>query len=349
MIMYCVIAFIFFVTIQIHAYDLTLIKPCVQVSASYEYSSFKADDFFNIELLKNNAAIAQRLNDISEQSYVEDSVRGYIFTRFFNRQSKKLLVIGGGFPTPCERLAPFLSIFSEFDILLFDYQGMGKSYQPKSFLGSRMYQYFGVDMFQTFLGVNEHGTIQTIVDDIRKYYSYDKIYGLGLCFSSYIFAQAQAENPSLFDKLILDGSWPTLEYPLAKIVAYPSLIFGQQPPFSPCLCITDSSIIKMISLALVSRVTGTDICSAPSLASILKKVLCPVLFIQCKDDCYCPEDVFDDLVQSTATHFKVVIKTNNMHGRNHIKDKELYAMLGNAFFNQDSDVFGFLMKQYFNE
>ncbi|MCB9493238.1 MAG: hypothetical protein H6679_03115 [Epsilonproteobacteria bacterium] len=310
------------------------------IEAAYSnYSHLKNSNYFEAEFITQH----QHVRDSVCQKYdveiiTADCQSNDLECLYLKRKSNTLLVIGPGFPVPKERMISFVDLFPNYDLLFFDYRGQGGSvYKDSSWfslaawLGFGTKCLFGVDMAATKLGQQEHDDLYAVVEAVKQKKQYQHTYGIALCYSSYIFAKAQALKPNLFQKLILDGCWPNVASVVRKIAQYPSLVCGRQPPGSPCSWLTDAQWFQDIGQWIVESTSGADLGKFVELSEYAKHLNIPVLFWQCGDDCYCSAEQFEKIWQATKA-WKMSIFTKNRHGRNHVWQRELYAYLGNYFF-----------------
>ena len=163
--------------------------------------------YFDISLLKDNEELLAILKQEICTKFTVTTLDGAAIPciHFIRPNSRKLVIIGPGFPTPKEKMAPYLHIFPDCDLLFFDYRGQGLYHKPKwgfKSLDALGYKVFGVDMSVTGLGTREVEDLRVVVAEMKLKKPYQSVHGLGLCYSSFIFAQAQALYSDLFTSLI---------------------------------------------------------------------------------------------------------------------------------------------------
>lgn len=269
-----------------------------------------------------------------------------IHCTFFDRKSSILLVLGAGFPVPRERMLSFVKFFPAYDLLLFDYRGMGSDHRidasyalPWKWTGLISWQSSKtIDLAVSGIGTNEEDDVIALIDACKQQRNYTNVYGLGVCFSSYVFSKAAAQRPDLFDKLILDGCWPSLERVIKNCIKNPSLLCSFDHPHSPIPFITHCDFTQACGLKLVEWVTWVNLKGAPPFVYYASKLSCPILFFQSSNDCYCSSDEFKTIWDAVKTS-KVAIFTNNLHGRNHVQQPEAYKEIANAFLELQPSVF----------
>ncbi|MFA5074524.1 MAG: alpha/beta hydrolase [Candidatus Babeliales bacterium] len=306
--------------------------------------------FFDRTFLNKPKKVRILLSELNYQNF-EIKKDGYnLHYSFFDRKNNKLMVIGGGFPVPREKMAPFFKLFPDYDILIFDYRGQGldhstnwKSLYPSNWLAGLSHKLFGVDLNISRIGTKEEDDLITIIDEVKNRKTYDKVFGLGMCFSSFVFVRALSLYPNLFDKLILDGSWPSLKLVVKKIAKNPSLVCTVHNPHSPIPWLTNKESIQNFLVRFVEKISGTNFNSVDLMQTYLAQVKIPVLFFQSVNDCYCSQEEFENLWQ-TVRPFKVAIFTQEPHGRNHVWQREVYKDISNLFLEKSPDEFVSLIK-----
>ncbi len=262
----------------------------------------------------------------------------------FDRHSDTLLVIGGGFTNERELMAPFLAMFPHYDIVLFDYRGHGfrqfNVWDKKSWPLSFSKWMIGCRLRDTYLGQEEHNEVFAAVDYAKSRKAYKRVFGLGVCFSAFVFLKAASLRKNLFDKLVLDGCWLSLPLFLQKIKTDPQLIFDPQHGG----CAHDSCFkkprVQGILLGMLSSIFGlkfhnlslTDF--LPNLSPSLS-----LLFFYGKNDLVVARNEFEELWNAVPVYEKTAIVTSNAHVRNHWKQKELYAQACQLFFEQPHNYF----------
>lgn len=198
---------------------------------------------FNRDFLKNNL---QKVHDTLVSDYSGQEIiittldNTDIHCLYFDRNSDNLVIVGPGFTNAKELFAPFVGMFPKYDIVLFDYRGHGINQKdnsawskPLSKIKKRINKSFDVDTNITRLASIEDLDITAVVEHFK--YNNNKKYtcvtGLGICYSALIFLQAQAlhcAGKKLFDKIILDGCWLSLEKFVTKLSQDPKLLKSPQ-------------------------------------------------------------------------------------------------------------------------
>ncbi len=304
--------------------------------------------YFSRDYLLNNQEVLQ---DIKQESGVRwgyyattiDGIRVPYF--YFDRGSNELVVVGTGFPVPMTKMVPFLKLFPDKNIVLFDYRGQGldngpgwAGLYPPHWLGTLTYKLFGVDMNVTKLGRDESQDVLAVIDAIKKHKDFEKIYGVAQCYSASIFLKIAAELPDVFDKLIIDGCWPDVTSVIRKIAAYPSLTCSGIKPWSPLPCVTQQVWFQDALQKLTEIVTGVQFDKIPELTDYLAQVKIPILFFHGQDDVYCSKDVFKTIF-AVSSSLSVAIITPFPHGRNYLWGKEVFKEVSNLFLDQAFEQF----------
>ena len=295
-------------------------------------------DCFNPIFIKNPQESFQKLSELGGKTLsIPCEASPNIRCTFFDRKSDTLLVLGPGFPVQRERMLPFVKLFPSYDLLLFDYRGVGSDYHlnklsllfPWKWKGFLSWIISKVDFNISGIGTLEEDDVISVVDACKQKKKYQRIFGLGLCFSSYVFARAMTKRPNLFDKLIFDGSWPSLERVAKNIAKNPSLLFSVENPSSNFACLTYQEWFQNFTVGLVEWLTWVNLHTSP-LSFYLSRLPCPILFFQCIDDCYCNKEEFEILWNAVKTP-KFAVFTNNLHGRNHVWQAEAYKEIAHTF------------------
>jgi pimeloyl-ACP methyl ester carboxylesterase len=231
-------------------------------------------------------------------------------------------------------------MFLDYDIVLFDFRGHGykefKFLDPSTWLESPTKMLFSVDLNEVRMGAEEEKDIFAVVDEFRKNKNYEQVVGLGVCYSALIFVKAAAirqkeSKEKLFDKLILDGCWLSLQDYVDKLAQDPKRIFSPQNGgwkdrwpikelwFQKALCYLGQKLFytKFNDVSILDYL--------PELRDI------PILYFYGKDDMVVIRQEFEIIWNATRTGEKTVILTSNPHVRNHLKQKEFYKLACDLF------------------
>ncbi len=265
---------------------------------------------------------------------------------YFDRGSDTLMVIGAGFTNEREIMTPFVSMFADYDVVLFDFRGHGHNpvsiWDPSTWNFNFTKLTFGVDGNLVTLGVDEDKDVFAVVDgfkrlkaEINQGKTYRRVFGLGVCYGAFIMAKSLSLNPGLFDKLILDGCWLSLPLFIEKAkddlrsLCVPQRggwrnhwFFGRQVVKDAAEYITGNFLLPLNAISLLDY--------APNIKDT------ELLFFFGKDDYMIRRHEFEQLwnafnVENNVK--KTVVITSNEHVLNHLKQKELYSMTSHLFFD----------------
>jgi pimeloyl-ACP methyl ester carboxylesterase len=260
---------------------------------------------------------------------------------YFDRNSDKLMVVGSGFTNSREIMSPFIDIFSDHDIVIFDYRGHGYEqvniFNPFSWYKKVKKMPFGVDRDITSLGMLEEKDVIAVVNTLKNKKKYSQINGMGICYSALIFVKAEGvwqnthQGQKLFDHLILDSCWLSLQNFTEKLINDPKKIFS--PQYGGW---EDNWIVKqkwfqdaLLSLAQNCFNTKFNRLSILDYLPHIKNV--PMLFFYGKDDLTITHHEFEIVWNATQSFPKTAVVTSCPHVRNHIKEKEFYKLICDLF------------------
>lgn len=257
---------------------------------------------------------------------------------YFNRGSKELIVMSGGFANPREMLAPLLGIFVDYDVVIFDHIGHGLDHKPKSWYGWFFKKNFGIDFSILESGEQEESELLSIIQHFKQKKKYAKLYGVGFCYATGIFMKTAANNPGLFDKLILDGAWESGETLLKRFVERPELFYDPQRG-APTEKTRMYRFYKWItSTRLVKKhFNGTATDLKPNGPSLKKLGNVPLLLFHGVNDLVISEAQFNEVWHNKAGA-KTAIITDARHLSNHIKYKQLFSWCSNCFLDLGNEV-----------
>ncbi len=269
---------------------------------------------------------------------IDDPSKKITYT-YFDRGSSELVVIGGGFANPREMLAPLLSIFVDYDVVIFDHVGHGLDHKPESWLGWFFKKTLEIDFTALKGGAQEENEVLTIVQHLKNKKHYKKLYGVGFCYSTGIFMKVAANNPGLFDKLILDGAWESGEMLMKRFAEKPELFFDPQrgSPSEQNMGFKKKNIYRLYmgvtALSIVQKhIRGTAVDLQPNGPALKKLGKVPVLLIHGINDLVISEKQFNQ-VWSNKEGEKTAILTDARHLQNHIKYKQLFSWCSNCFLD----------------
>ena len=178
---------------QIIFSDATL-KKMVE---SNEYLNKYNGTYFNVPMLKNPRKMRTFLRkkkklgpDYGEPFCLEEN--GFkVHGTFFDRNSKYMAVVAGGFLNSHEYMAPFIKLFPNYDLLFFDLPGHGLEQGEATSTKGRIAQsLLGINFDVITFGDAEAQTIIAAVGHFKKKKKYTKVAGVARCYSVPFFAQA---------------------------------------------------------------------------------------------------------------------------------------------------------------
>lgn len=341
-----------------------LLSDTLEKKALEKNSNLNASIFFKTAFIKKPKIVKHHFKTkgdhkgiIGQEITVTTQDDAKINCTFFNRKSNKLLVVAAGFTNAREYMAPFIRMFDDYDLVLFDFRGHGcHDHNIKNlyswFTTNTMKLVMDVDSSEVTLGVKEDLDVFAVVDYFGQQKHYEEINGLGICYGAFILAKAQAraealpDRKKLFNKMILDGCWLCVQKVKEKIQRDPMLIFNPQrgglstiwPFYTPCFTtLLELGIVKFLGLPL-HRLSLLDYLSAIK--------CCSILLWYGKDDKLVHRREFEQIWNTLNIEKKAAIITSNPHVINHFKQKELYKFIGDLFYQHNfSDFKSILLHQ----
>lgn len=298
--------------------------------------------FFDTTKIVDNKWVKRELE--KDQTHSEKTVqtkdKKNISFSFFNRNSDTLILIGPGFTNNKEKMVPFAHMFLEYDVAILNFRGHGHS---NNFRWNPLYHLTGVD-HDIQLGACEENDVFAIIENLKKEKKYKKIIGLGICFGAFAFVKAQAiaerAEVKLFDKLILDGCWLSLDATKNKILNDPYLIVSPQKGGAPSFLKRIFQNKKFINSLewCIEKLCNIKFAHI-NLEKYLKRINIPTLFFYGKDDLMIKRNEFEEIWKHLKTDEKVAIITDNPHVHNHLRSKELYKLNCDLFIEQNYESF----------
>lgn len=261
-----------------------------------------------------------------------------IGTTFIDHNSDTLLIIGSGFKFDRRSLASFACY--EPNIVLFQPRGHGIDHQPKTRKGQLAFNRIGVDSSVCKLGnVEEHDVI-AVTEHYKQQKPYKSVVYLGICYSAVIGAKAAALRPDLFDKLILDGAWPSLKLLVERVIKNPYLYSNPQTSKKLISFIANNTLYFNSVKFCTEKFFDFKLDDAIEGSTFFPKLDKPILFFQGLNDTLVPCCDFNAVWDMTNNNSqRVAILTPSRHIQGHIKHKELYHMLCHMFINNDFETF----------
>jgi pimeloyl-ACP methyl ester carboxylesterase len=298
--------------------------------------------FFDTSKLVNNRWIRQELKKDSTHSEEEAITldKQIISYSFFNRDSDTLILVGPGFTNCKEKMAPFAHMFLDYDVAILNFRGHGHS---DNFKINPLYHLTGIDS-NVKLGASEENDVFAVINNLQHKKTYKKIIGLGICFGAFIFVKAQAiaqeKNEKLFDKLILDGCWLSLDATKEKIFKDPYLIISPQKGGAPSFLkkIFGNEKFKQNLEWSIEKLFDIKFAHI-NLKKYLKQINIPTLFFYGKHDLMIRRDEFNKIWNYANSQERVAVITDNPHVHNHLRSKELYKLICDTFIQNKYQTF----------
>lgn len=226
-----------------------------------------------------------------------------IYCNYFDRNSDKLVVIGSPFADHKENMVSFLRIF-DCDILLFDHRGHHyfetNLYNPLSWKLDPRKILFPLNGKKITMGRLEHLDTITVTETFKKRKSYKQVFGFGTCYSGVTAIKAQSvykqeTGKNLFDKIIVDGAWSSLQNELGYQIN--SVIDGNNPrvKFCPIGLKWSRKVPILITMAtkIFEMISGIPMRKLKlNTLEYLKTIDIPILFIHGRQDTQVPIEDF---------------------------------------------------------
>ncbi len=320
------------------------VSPELEALAKKAYGWLNSSVYFDSKLLGNlkfmrNQHLKKKPNhaEVGRIFTVEtvDSVK--IECTYFDRGSDTLIVVAEGFTNNREQMSPFIAMFPDVDIVLFDFRGHGTN---EAGLFNFAKSLAGIDTSKIRFGLDEDKDVKAVVNGFKKFKQqrtsapYEKVIGLGLCYGAFILAKSQATHKNLFDKLILDGCWLSLPLFVEKVRSDLLTIANPQSGGWANHWFWGRKIVKNAAELLVTYVLGLKYHEKISFLDFAKDLSeTEILFIQGKDDYMIRRHEFEQLWNAIPGENKMLMLTSNEHVRNHLKQKELYKLVSDLFIS----------------
>jgi pimeloyl-ACP methyl ester carboxylesterase len=245
---------------------------------------------------------------------------------FFNRNSDKLIFFGHGFGGSKEWYKSRGYLFSDYDVVLFDYRWKNIN----AFLSkiSIILHPFRESLFR------EKDDVKAVLKEVKSKKQYKEVIGFGECYSSFVFAalqsEAEQEDNMVFDKLIMDSSWLSL------------VDFSRQLALDPCVpCHHNSALEAPNWIRKILKFKVVNYCInkffetlAPDIS--IEKDLCKIkntsiLFLHGSNDRLVPMETFKKIWNATKCH-KVALITPFEHVSN-VKNSTTLSVCDNFIRN----------------
>jgi hypothetical protein len=249
---------------------------------------------------------------------------------FFDRNSDTILLIGQGLPAPKEVMYTHANLFSDYDVILFDYR-WNDNY------GSFLFKSLALCSPTQRILLDEEEEVCAVLDFLHKHKDYAKIIGLGECYSNFLFAKIQADEIKKsghgpFTHLILDSCWHSFKSFAESICDDPFLPISPQEGGAPWIlkAITGCSIVKWPLLKIVFILMHNV-----SIEEHLSHLDIPALFIYGVNDLFVHKDHFETIHQASKANKRAAFLTPYQHADN-LHNKSLYRFICEQFINASS-------------
>lgn len=302
--------------------DKTYIPEISKIEKIKEkYKDLNTHQFFKRDLLVNTQQIKNICKKLPEHTEFTVKIADdtNVTCSLFSRNSKNLIVVGPGLTNQKEKMVSFAAMFPDYDVLLINFRG--HTLTP-----------LGVNL-QTRLGAHEEEDVKKIVEYVQENFNYKKIIGLGICFGGYNIAKAQAlaekNGSSLFDLLIVDGCWLSLEKTIDTICCDPYLIISPQKGGNSIIArfiMGSYFMIRFVKIA-IAYLLGIEPTTLRATDWLQDLKHTPILFIHSRPDLVVSWEDFLTIFESCGSINKAAWVTDHAHVINHLKSKELYAHL----------------------
>jgi pimeloyl-ACP methyl ester carboxylesterase len=268
---------------------------------------------------------------------------------YFDRGSDELVVVGPGFTNEREIMSPFVEMFRTGsagkkgrDVVIMDFRGHGyeptKLSDPSTWLSCDLAKNtFGMDSRESMLGEVEELDVVAVVKGFRNFKNYKNVCGVSVCYGSFVFLKTEAMYPGLFDKVVVDGCWDTLEKLVGKMRHDLKLLCKPQTGGWKEAWLSKQGWAQESLFWCARNIWQLNFEHDVRLTDYLPKITkTPVLFFYGKNDLMVYRDEFEDLFNAVATPYKVGVVTSNPHVMNQYKQKELYKHICETFFDSPS-------------
>lgn len=311
----------------------------IQNLAYHQHKILCVSKLFDTKLLAQNKLVqAELLKDRTHQEIIITTADNLKLTcSYFNRQKERVIVVGPGHTNAKEKMALFAHMFPDFDILIINFRGLG--HQEHSFNPLYLALEFTGD---ARFGQKEELDIQAVIKFLRQQVTpnntpkYQQVVGLGICLGAYSLARAQGlaeqNNLKLFDQLILDGCWLSLEAVIEKLVADPYLIINPQTGGAGATTKQAIKLIHKLLLKVLQWKFELKLDGSSDLCQYFNAITIPILFFYGKDDKLISRANFAAMWTALpALTPKFAIITDKQHVHNHLTMPYFYKLACELF------------------
>ena len=309
---------------------------------------------FNTTFLRDIRAVREHLTNPhtfgGQQKKVRTPDKQEIHYTYFNRNSDTLLVIAPGFPGKREELTPFVEMFDTYDIVILDFRGFNFTeqswYNPFSWKLHPSQYVIKADGKVSRMGEIEEQDILAVINTVKRRKQYKRTFGLGTCYSTIIMAKAAATGKNVFDKLILDGTPCSIKELVYRHVEDLKLLFsngkrtGWKNLWPLRLKCVQKTILFFAEILCRIKFSKYNV----EALDYLVHLDIPILFVHGMKDAIVTYESFKHNWQNTPTRQKCALITPHEHVTSHIKDKKLYKLTCDLFFESTYQEFIDCMK-----
>ena len=278
-----------------------------------------------------------------KRQFVKMSDGTEIETVFHDRKSSTLIVVSPGFNSFYKQLSPFLWMFNNEDVLFFNHRGhYNPSEAPKAGLyGNFLKKLFNLNFSpqETKLGQTEDSDLAEIVNFYKNAKNYTEVICVGFCFGAAMAVKAQAKNPGLFTKLILDSVWNDFKKITDKFISNLFLIKEVQGGKQPSILKALYGLIscRPLNRFLVEKILFQAKLPSYDLTGDIASIEVPILYIHSKKDNVVDFSEFWVNWQNTKSKQKFAFINNQKHLMSFLNERFVYKALVKQF--QDSKSF----------
>lgn len=318
-----------------------------ELEAKKRYKDLNDSLFFKTSFVRDVPAVREFHTDSRNPDRGElisiQTVDGIeIKCTFFDRGSDTLIVVGPGFTNEREIMTPFVKMFSNYNVVIFDFRGHG--YEPSTWYNPMTWHSwsvtkntFGMDSYLAKLGEVEERDVAAVVTEFKTRKTYKNVFGVSVCYGSFIFLKAQALYPGLFDRIVVDGTWNSVGDIVEKIRHDLKLLCKPQTGGWKEYWISRQPWFQSSLIWAARNIFALNMDHDVRLVDYLPLIEeTPILFFYGKDDLLVYRDEFEELWNSLNSPYRATIVTSNPHVVNHYKQKEVYKAICESFFTTNS-------------
>ena len=224
----------------------------------------------------------------------------------------------------------FAQLFDRYDVIVFDYRW--RDTYARSLLQSLVL----CSPTQRML-FDEEQEIRAVIDFLARHKKYEKVVGLGECYSNFLFAKIQADDVQKsgkgpFTHLILDSCWLSFKSFAHSISRDPFLPCSPQQGGAPWILkkLTNCPLVKWPVMKIIFAFLDNV-----SIEKHLAHLNIPVLFIHGMRDLMVPKPQFEAIWKAACCGKRAALLTPYHHADN-LGNKFLYRFVSEQFINTAS-------------